>query len=275
VLWRTGDDMLDQDIEATATRTHHRVSGALALLISILCMVAVACSDDDAGTTPSPTAQVVAATPVQAPAVADRVVVRGTLTLDALPLQAEFLGARVVLNGLPAACQAGIPAVRGGTYEIEVLAETELSGCGAPGAQIVLWTFVRDQFLFSEQTLPWPGAGETATFDTTFSPGAPLGASTRATEFKGQLLDQIGLKLPAGTVVEAFAGEIPCGVTALRPAQGNDQLYTLIVAGPETVAECAEGATLTFRLDGEEAAQTATNDLASGAAGHDLDLKIR
>jgi hypothetical protein len=158
---------------------------------------------------------------------------------------------------------------------IGVAADTEVRGCGASGGEVLLWVYVNDRYFFSEQTHPWQPGDQTVTFDASFSSSEPLGASTRVTEFKGHLFDRDGSELPGGTVIEAYAGETRCGVTSMRPGGVTEGLYTLIVAGPEAVPACAEGATLTFRLDGEAAIETAVNDLGAGSEGHELDLTLR
>jgi hypothetical protein len=216
------------------------------------------------------------ATATQAPGADERGTLRGTLTLDGAPLDADFLGVRVMRDGLAAACQITIPAVAQGRYEIDVAADTEIRGCGAPGAEVLLWTFANDGFIFSTQMTPWPG-NRSAVFDASFSSAAPEGAGEPVTEFKGHLFDRDGGELPPGTTVEAFARDVRCAVTSLRYGIGDDEgrWYTLIVAGPGSVSGCAEGATLTFRLDGKPAAETAINDLGRSGDGHELNLTVR
>lgn len=222
----------------------------------------------------TPASTLVAASPANVPGSDERATLRGTLTLDGAPLDAEFLGARVTRDGLSAACQLTIPAVAQGRYEIEVAANAEVRGCGAPGAELLLWAFVNGAFIFSNETIPWPGSGAAAGFDASFSSGAPDGASKPVTEIKGHLFDRDGGNLPGGTAVDAFVGAILCGATSLRYGDDFEGYYTLIVAGPESVAGCVQGGTLTFRLNGETAAETALNDLRRGSAGHELDLTV-
>jgi hypothetical protein len=246
-----------------------------------LCMAAVsiflACGDDDndASSTPAATATrpVSAATPV--PGQDQRATLRGTLTLDGQPLNADFLGVRVVREGLSAACQQELPSVTGGAYDIGVVSDAEVRGCGAPGAQIVLWAFANDQFVYSQQTTPWPGNGGEATFDATFSSAAPLGATTPVSGFKGLLYGPNAVSLPGGTVVEAFIGDTRCGVTSLRYGDVTEGYYTLAVAGPDAIPACAKDATITFRLDGKPAIETAVNDLRNDEPGHEVNLTLR
>jgi hypothetical protein len=202
----------------------------------------------------------------------ERATLRGSLTLDGVPLDAEFLGVRVVRDGLVAACQHTIPPVVGGRFEIDVVADVEIRGCGAPGAELLLWVFTNDAYFFTLETVSWPGAGATSTLGASFSSGTPQGAGMPVTELKGHLYGSDGSELPGGTVVEAFVGDVRCGVTSLRQGDQVERFYTLIVAGPGSVPGCIEGGTLTFRLDGEPAKETFVHDLGQGSEGHELDL---
>lgn len=241
---------------------------------AVLILAATACGGSGQDGV-SKTATPVVSAPTDVPGAAERATLRGALTLDGAPLDAEFLGVRAVRNGLPAACQYTIPAVIQGRYEVEVVSDAEVSGCGAPGAELLLWVFAGDAIIFSEQTVPWPGSGATAPFDASFSSDAREGASKPATEFKGHLFDRDGSMLPGGTVIEAFVGDVRCGVISLRYGDGFEGYYTLVVAGPESVPGCTEGARLTFRLDGQPAVETAVNDLGRGNADRpDLDLTV-
>jgi len=161
-----------------------------------------------------------------------------------------------------------------GRYEIQVAADAEVRGCGASEAELMLWAYARDGFIFTSQTTQWPGS-VTATFDASFSSDAREGASKPVTEFKGHLFGRDGSELPGGTVVEAFVGDVRCAVTSLRYGDDLEHFYTLVVAGPESVAGCEEGARLTFRLDGKTVAETALNDLGRGSEGHELNLTMR
>jgi hypothetical protein len=241
---------------------------------TLVSFAAASCSDEQGKDSAAAPTVPTASDATSAPGEEERATLTGTLTLDGQPLDAEFRGARVVRDGLPAACQATIYPVVRGRYEVEVASDAEVRGCGAPGAEIVLWVFANDEYLFSQQTIPWPGNGSASTFDASFSSASPEGASRPATEFKGHLFARDGRELPSGTVVEAYIGEFRCGVTSLRYGEDVERFYMLIVAGPNAVAGCAGDAELTFRLDGEPAAESAVNDLGSGAAGHELDLTV-
>ena len=251
---------------------------ALALIGAVVILASWACGGggENHGTPKISAVTPVATANTTAPGADERAALRGTLTLDGAPLEAKFLGVRVVRDGLAAACQDAIPAVTQGRYEIPVAADAEVRGCGAPGAELLLWTYVGDDFIFSTVTAPWPGSGTTATVDTSFSSAAREGASKPVTEFKGHLFDRDGSRLPGGTVIEAYAGDVRCGVTSLRYGDATEGYYTLIVAGPRSVPGCGEGASLTFRLDGKPAAETAVNDLGKGSEkSHELDLSVK
>lgn len=203
---------------------------------------------------------------------ADRVVVRGTAIVDGAPLEARFVGADVVRDGLMAHCQLGLSSVTGGAFEVTVLAEPEVNGCGAPGSLIVFWTYVggpQVTQLHSTRALPWPGNGATSTADVTFSTTTPLGASTSVTSFVGEVLDATGHYAPPGTRIEAFAGNVRCGVTAISRT-GSFSGYTLVTAGPDAVPGCTAGSTLSFRVDGQPAMQTSTNDIGQQRSPFDL-----
>jgi hypothetical protein len=245
----------------------HPAISLIAVAAIATAALSAACDADNGGDAGGPS-------PV-APAAGHPLTLRGALTLDGRPLEAEFLGARVLSDGLTGACQLEIPRVTQGGYEIDVASDAQVRGCGQPGADVLLWTFVADRYLFSTETAPWSDESSVVAFDGEFSSEAPDGASEPVTEFKGHLFAADGSALPAGTVVEAFADDVRCGVTSLRPPEATEGFYTLIVAGPESISGCASDATLAFRLDGEPAAETAINDLGSGGRGHELDLTQR
>ncbi len=243
-------------------------------LAAAAALFAVACSGDDNAPAPAPT-RTPAPTSTPLPGIDDRVTLSGTLTLDGAPLETDFLGARVVRDGLVGACQAEIPAVTGGQYELPISADAEVRGCGAPGAQIILWAYAGDTFVFSNETIAWPGDGASASFDATFSSAEPAGAGLPVTELKGLLYDANNNMLPGGTLVEAYVGDTLCGVTSMRHGFVTEGYYTLIVTGPESVPACAKDAPITFRLDGEPADGTAVNDLGGNANGEEVALTLR
>jgi pimeloyl-ACP methyl ester carboxylesterase len=207
------------------------------------------------------------------PGAADRVVVSGSLTLDGAPFDSRFLGAVVRKGGLITPCQYTLPSVSHGRYEITVLADAEASGCGAPGAEVFLWTFAQNQILYSRESVPWPVNGSTTNFDAGFSASAPDGGAPPRAEFFGEVFNRDGERLPPGTRVEAYVGDVLCGVASTRRT-GSYSGYILAVVGPDSVAGCDRGAALTFRIDGQPAAETAVNDLHRKNAQQPFDLTL-
>ena len=201
----------------------------------------------------------------------DRVRLRGRLTLDGAPFDARWVGAVVRRGGLITPCQYTLAPVRNGRYELTVLAAAEASGCGAPGAEIVLWTFAGNQRLNARAAAPWPGSGRTATVDRSFSTSAPQGAAPLTTDFAGGVYRRDGRTLGPGTRVEAYVGDTRCGVASVRRT-GNFSGYILAAVGPDSIVGCRRGARLTFRIDGRRALDTAVNQPGRGMS---LDLTRR
>jgi pimeloyl-ACP methyl ester carboxylesterase len=207
------------------------------------------------------------------PGAAGRAVFRGSLTLDGAPFDSNFLGAVVLRNGLVTPCQFTLPPVDNGRYEITVLADAEANGCGAPGAEVLLWTFAQDQILFSMEPVAWPGNGGTATLDATFSASTPDGARLPVAEFFGDVSNRDGERVALGTRVEAYIGDVLCGVASTRYT-GSFSGYILDVVGPDSVAGCQRGAIVTFRIDGQPAVETSVNDLNRQNARDAFDLTL-
>lgn len=120
------------------------------------------------------------------PAGSDQVRLRGEATLDGGPLDARFMGAVVRNDGLMTPCNVSIPPSNNGEFEIGVYTDEASSGCGVPGAEILLWTYVGDVKHFATAPLPWPRAAD-ALVGVAFATADPLGAATAATEFSGEV----------------------------------------------------------------------------------------
>jgi len=193
----------------------------------------------------------------------DRVVLRGRLTIQGAPLDARWLGVVVRRAGLITPCQYTLPMVRNGRYEVTVLADAEATGCGAPDAEIVLWTFAEDRKLYSSGAVRWPGNGRTANFDSGFSTSAPQGAAPLTTDFAGEVFTRSGRHLRPGTRIEAYVAGTRCGIASVRRT-GNFSGYILAVVGPDSLAGCTRGATLTFRFNGRPAVDTGVNEPGRG-----------
>jgi hypothetical protein len=198
-----------------------------------------------------------------------RVALRGRLRLNGRPFDSRFLGAVVRKNGLVAACQLTLPLVRGGRYAISVMASAESAGCGGPGAEIALWTFADGQILTSRETHGWPRTRR-ARLDFSFASGRPDGAIGPGTGFSGQVFRPDGRQLPGGTRIDAYVGSTRCGVASVRRT-GSFTGFSLNVAGPEAIPGCTRGGTITFRVNGRPALDTAVNE--PDAAGQ-LDLTL-
>jgi pimeloyl-ACP methyl ester carboxylesterase len=202
----------------------------------------------------------------------DRAVLRGHLRVDGAAVDAQFLGAVVLRDGLSAPCQLELPPVVNGAYEITVAADAEIRGCGGPRARVALWTYVRGQQLFSGETVPWPGNGMRAGFDATFSSAMPHGVVPQMTDFSGGVYHANGRHLPPGTRVDAFVERTLCGVGSVRRT-GSFLGYILHVAGPESVPGCAWDARIDFRIDGRPAAESGIN--GTSPSGGLTDLTVR
>ena len=90
------------------------------------------------------------------------------------------------------------------------------------------------------------------------APPAGAGLAPRS-EFAGEVYTPDGRHLPGGTRIDAYIGATRCGVTSVRRT-GSFAGFSLDVAGPESVPGCARGGTITFRVDGRRALDTAVND---------------
>jgi hypothetical protein len=202
----------------------------------------------------------------------DRVVVRGEARLDGNPFDSRFVGAVVLKAGLVTPCQHILPPVANGRYTVTVLAETESSGCGAPGAQIVLWTFARNKILFSTNAVPWPGNGRVTTFAARYSTSAPAGAAPTTAQFTGGVFGADDQPLPPGTRIDAYVGDTRCGTASVRRSTDFTG-YVLSVVGPDSIAGCTRGATLTFRINGRAAVHTRVVNTPPGQR-ESLDLTL-
>src|SRR5205085_7978 len=162
-------------------RTTHAVPVRAFAVVAVVCIAAAGCSSSSKS---ARSASSVPTSSTNAPAApSGRVVVRGNATLDGVPLDAQFLGAVVRRDRLITPCQADIPSVAGGRYEIGVLADSEGTGCGAAGAEVLLWTFVNGKKLYSTSALAWPAAaGTSVSFDPKFASAAPNGDATAVSE---------------------------------------------------------------------------------------------
>ena len=244
------------------------------LLIALLVATASGCSSDDsdrndAAPRSTTTASVSTTSTTLPRPINGRVVVQGSATLDGEPLNAEFLGAVVVKDGLVTPCQATLPPVYDGQYAIPVMAASESIGCGTRRADILLWTFTSDKQFFATSATPWPTSGDSAQFDATFSRDTPNGPMKPRTEIAGEIFEANGQKVGPGARVEAFVGSTRCGIASTRRG-GSFSGYVLAVVGPRSIPGCTAGAQLTFRVNGKPAVETSVNDPKVRGEGLDL-----
>ena len=231
------------------------------MIAALAATVAAGCTSSNgppASTAPISTAPTsITLSPRVAPpgAAGDRVVVGGDALLDGKPFNSRFVGAVVLKAGLVTPCQHTLPPVVNGHYTITVLAETESSGCGEPGAQIVLWTSAHDKILFSTNTLSWPGNGRATTFAARYSTSAPAGAAPTTAQFNGGVFGADDQPLRAGTRVDAYVGSTRCGTASVRSSDDFTG-YILSVVGPDSIAGCTRGVALTLRVNGRVAVHT-------------------
>jgi hypothetical protein len=160
-------------------------------------------------------------------------------------------------------CQSSLPAVAKGRYAITVLADRESAGCGAPGARIVLWTSAHNTILYSTDTVAWPANGHPVRFVARYSTSRAAGAAPTTAEFTGAAFKGDGRQLPPGTRIEAYVGATRCGVASVRSTTDYTG-YILAVVGPDSIAGCTRGATLTFRIDGRAAVATSVVNAPPG-----------
>ncbi len=212
-----------------------------------------------------------------APGADERLSITGTLTMDGAPFNDFVLGVIVRRDGLEAMCAfTSFSPVDNGSYSLTAASDTEVHGCGTPGAQIYVSAFDSEsrERVFSQELASWPDGTE-LTFDASFSSADPAGVSLPVTELTGTLLDDDEAPFRPGTAFEAYIGETLCGVASLpHIVMGNvdTETYRLRVAGPVAVPGCEAGAEITFLVNGNETRGTQVNDLASEQRTLDLTL---
>jgi hypothetical protein len=149
--------------------------------------------------------------------------------------------------------------VRDGSFSITVYANTVAKGCGTKGTRVSLWTYVNEQIVYSTNSRPWPRAGKTVSFRPRFETATPEGGVGPLVGFAGEVFDRRGRRLPPGAEITASIGSTRCGVATTRVIEDFTG-FSLDVVGPEAIAGCERGATITFRVDGRVANETARNE---------------
>jgi hypothetical protein len=133
----------------------------------------------------------------------------------------------------------------------------------------VFWTYAGETRLHSTEALTWPGDGAHTNLDVRFSTAAPNGVAPEVVELVGEVLVD-GRYVRPGTRIEAYVGNARCGVASTRRT-GSFSGFSLAVVGPDSVPGCERGATVTFRVNGERAAQTVPNQPGQNRS---LDLTV-
>jgi hypothetical protein len=150
----------------------------------------------------------------------------------------------------------------------------EKRGCGAPGRRIRIAAATGDAVYFSDESVPWPSSGSAA-LDVNFTAEDAGRAADNVTPVFGNVYGADGKRMPPGTVIEAYVGDVLCGMTAIPPTPmlfDSPDVFDILVAGPEAVPGCDRGAVVSFRVNGGAVEQTATNGLDGDVA---LDLTLR
>ena len=186
-----------------------------------------------------------------APSQGTSIDVSGDARLDGKAFDSQFVGAVVLADGLVTPCQGALPAIEGGHYDIPVLTEEGGTGCGRPGAKVVLWTYAGDRIIYSTNSFAWP-SGKKATFDPEYSTTEPQGAAPDVAQFSGEVYGDDGQPVPVGTDVEAFVGDARCGVASVRRSD-SFLGYVISVVGPDSIPGCTQDVAITFHVDGKPA----------------------
>ena len=79
-----------------------------------------------------------------------------------------------------------------------------------------------------------------------------------AHSFAGEVFDRRHRRLPPGAHVEARIGATTCAVATTRRIEDFTG-FSIDVVGPDSIPGCTIGATITFRVDGRDAVETAVN----------------
>jgi hypothetical protein len=224
---------------------------AAALMVS-------ACTASGRHASPPVSPPVSTATATTLPLPSAPAVVRGRATFDGSSFDAPFVGAVVRRGGLMTPCETSFAPVQRGRFEIGVLGAGRAAGCGQPGSEILLWTFVRSRQYFATTSVPWPARGS-VTFDPQFLSATPNGVATSRSEFSGRVFDHNGNMLPPGARVEAYVSGTRCGIASVRRSAGFTG-YRLTVVGPDSIPGCTRGANIEFRVNGIVALTKSVND---------------
>jgi pimeloyl-ACP methyl ester carboxylesterase len=177
----------------------------------------------------------------------------GRATIDGTSLNASWIGAVVIGDGLVTPCNDGLPSVVNGRFHLNVFDDAEVRGCAATGRRIALWTYVDDVRLFSDAVQIDSTVGTSILVE--FRTDDPTGDVPATTEFYGDALTTTGEHQPAGVRIDAIIDGTACGVTSTR----GDGTFILAVVGPDSRPGCHANGSITFTLGGTATGVTAPN----------------
>jgi hypothetical protein len=204
---------------------------------------------------------------------ADRVTLTGAITVNGQPMEdGGYVWFEVHTDGLRAICNFLQEPVRDGRYTTVIAASSEVSSCGRPGSTVYAGTYEDGDFHLAGP-MEWP-EGTTATFDVAFSTtGERVAAPT--TYVFGVAQDASREPLPAGTKIEALINGTVCGLAYVPPVvmeTSEPGLYSMDIVTAADIAGCEEGATVRFRVDGEDVEATVTH--APGPEVQNVDMVL-
>jgi pimeloyl-ACP methyl ester carboxylesterase len=201
----------------------------------------------------------------------DRVTLHGAITVDGAPANGRYFWFEVHRGGLRTACSFPSDAPANGKYRRVIAADTEVHGCGGPGA-VILGAMFSDDAVRLSSPITWPESATELPVDLVFSSTSGVTAGF-GTFIYGTVLDGEGVHLPPTARIDAYIGQTLCGLASLNPVEmdfsGTDR-YGLIVAGPDAIPGCERNARIRLLVDGLEAPQTAIND----GSNHNLDIIV-
>ncbi|MDE3094668.1 MAG: hypothetical protein KGK07_01540 [Chloroflexota bacterium] len=206
------------------------------------------------------------------PGARDRRDLNAHVTLDGKPFESGLLVAVVVRDGLVTQCnyENTLPAPDGQLHWT-LAGDSEITGCGVPGADVQLMTYIGNAFMLSPQHAQWPSSAETMQLNVAFKSGSP---AERLTLFHGQVVNASGARPAPRGVIDAFIGNTRCGRTSVPPTGFLAEEFRLYVVGPESVAGCTAGGTVRFRVDGKFVAQSRVNDFSVTNPDDRVDLVV-
>ncbi len=184
------------------------------------------------------------------------VTVTGRALLDGQPLDADFIGAVVVDDGLVTPCQAVLPAITNGEVSLPVYTAGGAAGCLRDGTQLAVWTYVGEQEIFAE-AIDVRSTRDLGPIELAFSTDHPHADVPPTTGFSGELFDAAGARMTTGRVEARIADQL-CGVASNRN-HGSFDGYIIGVLRTDAAGRCPEDGLITFTVDGRRAEPSIPN----------------